>query len=362
MSVNVHTEWAPLREVIVGNIGNWTEIHPDFSFLLFFHENIKDPLIQKSINLQKKLVEQRQEDLDGLADLLKSNDIIVHRPLPLEIIDKFKTQEFEDFPSPCDNPREQFLIIGDEIIETSCQWRRRYFENDLLKPVLYEYFNEGAKWTSSPRPIMGLNSFDFSHLDKSTPGIDWDNLSNDPDEYEIMFDGAQCLKFGKDIVFNVSTKNHELGYEWLKRHLGCKFNLHMVRITDHHLDGMFLPLRPGTLLINPISMNKKLDLLPEPLKSWDTLIVPEEHKEKYPEESILLASSNINVNVLSINEKQLLVFQETGREYSPLIRTLERSGFEPIPVQLRHSRLFGGGIHCATLDTVRDDSAEDYFN
>lgn len=362
MSVNIHTEWGPLKEVIVGNIGQWAKIHPDFSFLLFFHENIKDALIQNSVDLQKKLVEQRQEDLDGLAQTLKSLGITVHRPLGLENIDKFKTPEFEDFPSPCDNPRDQFLVIGNEIIETSCQWRRRYFENDLMKPILYHYFKRGAKWTCAPRPIMGLNSFDFSNIEKGTPGIDWDNLSFDPDSYEIMFDGAQCLKFGKDIVFNVSTKNHELGVEWLKRHLGDKFNIHMVRITDHHLDGMFLPLRPGTLLINPKSMGDKLDLLPEPLKKWDTLVVPEEHKEEYPEGSILLASSNINVNVLSINEKQMLVFQESGTEYSALVKTLERSGFEPIPVQLRHSRLFGGGIHCATLDTVRDDSPEDYFS
>lgn len=362
MSVNIHTEWGPLKEVIVGNIGKWTTIHPDFSFLLFFHENIKDALIQNSVDLQKKLVEQRQEDLDGLASTLVQLRIKVHRPLGLENINKFKTPEFEDFPSPCDNPRDQFLVIGNEIIETSCQWRRRYFENDLMKPILYHYFRKGAKWTSAPRPIMGLNSFDFSNIEKGTPGIDWENLSLNPDEQEIMFDGAQCLKFGKDIVFNVSTRNHELGAEWLKRHLGNTFRIHTVRITDHHLDGMFLPLKPGTLLINPKSMAGKLDLLPEPLKKWDTLVVPEEHKEEYPEGSVLLASSNINVNVLSLNEKQMLVFQENGTEYSALVRTLERAGFEPIPVQLRHSRLFGGGIHCATLDTVREDSPEDYFS
>ena len=51
MSVNIHTEWGPLKEVIVGNIGKWTTIHPDFSFLLFFHENIKDALIQNSVDL-----------------------------------------------------------------------------------------------------------------------------------------------------------------------------------------------------------------------------------------------------------------------------------------------------------------------
>lgn len=361
MMTNVYTEWAPLKEIVVGNCLNIESINIDMSFKLFFHENIKDQLVKKSIILQKKLVEQRQEDLDLLANTLEERGILVKRPDQLSNLDKFKTPNFEEFPSPADNPRDQTLIIGNEIIETSCQWRRRYFENDLMKNIFLDYFKQGARWTTAPRPSLTTNSFDFSKLSKDAD-IAWEEYQEDPNQFEIMFDGAQCLKFGKDIVMNVSTRNHELGAEWLKRHLGDQFRIHLVRITDHHIDGMFMPLRPGTLLINHASMKDKIELLPKPLQKWDMIFVPEEHKENAAQEGVpLLASSNINVNVLPLSEKEVMIFDEFGSMENPLAGELERNGFEPIPVRLRHSRLFGGGLHCCTLDTVRDDKYEDFF-
>ncbi len=361
MSINVHTEWGKLKEIVVGSCVNLSDHGVDASFKLFFHENITDSLLKNSVSLQRKLVEQRQEDLDGIADTLSKMGVVVKRPRKLEKTARFKTPEFEASLRPVDNPRDQTLIVGDEIIETSCQWRERYFENDLLKDVFLEYFKKGARWTAAPRPIMGLDSFDFSKLDRRDPAVDWKNYSGDPGKFEIMFDGAQCLKFGKDLVMNVSTANHELGAAWLRRHLEGRFRVHVARITDHHLDGMFMPLRPGVLLLNPVSMPAKVSLLPEPLQRWDHVIVPEAHDEESAREGVLLASQNINVNVLPLSPTDVMVFDPKGSRDTPLIRALEKKDFNAIPVRLRHSRIFGGGLHCATLDTVREDSAEDYF-
>ena len=155
------------------------------------------------------------------------------------------------------NPRDQVLIYGDEIIETSCIWRMRYFENDLMKDIFREYFLKGAKWSCSPRPVMNDESYDFDFKDKLS------EIENGPfKQFEIMFDGAQCLKFGEDILMNISNRNHYLGYLWLKSHLGKEANVHPVCLTDHHIDGMLMPLAPGTLLINASSMKQKLDRLP----------------------------------------------------------------------------------------------------
>ena len=44
-----------------------------------------------------------------------------------------------------------------------------------------------------------------------------------------------------------------------------------------------------------------------------------------------------------------------------LIKLLETHKFEVIKVKLRHMYTQGGGIHCATLDTVRDSKLESYF-
>ena len=358
---NVFTEWGPLKEVVVGNCVNIDKLTTDISFKLFFYENIKDKILKNSIQLQKRLIEQRQEDLDQFADTLKKHGVIVKRPRQLEQTQKFITPEFEDYLCPVDNPRDQTLIIGNEIIETSCQWRRRYFENDLMKEIFMDYFKQGSKWTVAPKPSMTTNSFDFRHLPKET-NIAWDEYLADPNLFEIMFDGAQCLKFGKDIVMNVSTENHILGAKWLQRHLGDRFQIHQIKITDHHIDGMFMPLCPGTLLINPVTMKDKVHLLPEPLQKWDQIIVPEVHQEEIETDGPLLASQNINVNVLSLNEKEVFVFDEKGLPDTALNKCLLEKGFNPIPIRLRHSRLFGGGLHCCTLDTVRDDKYEDFFN
>lgn len=358
LKANIFNEWGTLREVVVGTCFNISDINVDTSFRLFFLKNIEDQLIGNSIKLQRRLVEQRQEDLDGLAETLKAQGIIVHRPKKLELVQPFKTPNFEDVLCPVDNPRDQSLIIGNEIIETSCQWRRRYFENDLMKDIFYKYFRAGAKWSSAPRPMMSDENFDFSNMP-------WEEDSelrqkvNQSENLEIMFDGAQCLHFGKDIVFNLSTKNHELGADWLERHLGDEYNIHRVKITDHHIDGMFMPLRPGVLLVNPLSMGDKLHLLPEKLQRWDILKVPFSHDDTTVD--INLASANINVNVLPLSEKKVLLFSTSGEEDTPFAEMLVKNGFEPITVRLRHSRMFGGGLHCATLDMNRDGELTTYF-
>lgn len=45
-----------------------------------------------------------------------------------------------------------------------------------------------------------------------------------------------------------------------------------------------------------------------------------------------------------------------------LIRTLGDHKFTVVPVRHRHRRLFGGGFHCFTLDTVRTGGPEDYLD
>ena len=60
--------------------------------------------------------------------------------------------------------------------------------------------------------------------------------------------------------------------------------------------------------------------------------------------------------MLSLDENRVLV----NEEFTTLIRELENRQFTPIPIRLRHRRLFGGGIHCLTLDVRRRGELEDY--
>jgi glycine amidinotransferase len=353
--INIHTEWDPLKEIVVGNIGKWSNVHPDFSFLLYYQDNIKNVFLENSIELQQHVINQRQEDLDEMAIKLEALGILVHRPLPLEKLFPFETPEFKEWPSSCHNPRDQFLVVGNEIIETSCQWRKRYFENDFMKPILLEQFQQGAKWTASPRPVMGINSFDLEHI-KTFGGADklLENWQEKPEALEIMFDGAQCLKFGKDIVMNIRTKNHELGLKWLQRHFDCRYRFHPVKLTDNHIDGMFMPLAEGKLLINSGGMKEKLHLLPDFLKKWDVIDSQSISKEKGSKGDVELASAHININVLPLGPKKTMIFDSTADGDNPLREVLLKHGIESLHTRMRHCRLFDGGLHCASLDLNRE--------
>ena len=351
--VRSNNEWGTLKEVIVGNtyLANLPGL--ELSFKLFFHDNIfsdvfgNDVYSQKGKSwkgeIKKEYVDEHEEDIDNMCKVLEGESIRVLRPTRLSGIQGFKTPYWKSGMVPALNIRDQAIIIDDEIIETTPQIRSRYFENDLLKSIFMDYFYKGSKWTHMPKPMLTDNSFDVSYQEKQ--GFEVEKQDNPYDiGYEIMLDGAQCLRFNQDIVVNCSNKNHLLGVEWLKRHLTDRI-FHVIRMTDNHIDSTMLPLREGTLLVNPRKF--KPDELPYFLKKWKRIVAPEpEHQDT------LLASKYIDMNVLSLDPQKVMV----SSSYTSLIRVLEKNGFIPVPVQLRHRRLFGGGFHCITLDTIRDIS------
>jgi glycine amidinotransferase len=363
--VSTYTEWGRLREVIVGDFRNYTIPKRlddvEISFRSFYHDNIfrgVQKLQRYKLNVYaedmrtypEQIEEERTEDLDGIAKVLESFDIVVKRPLPLTTIQEIKTPDWVNVTTPCGNVRDQWLVIGDEIIETSPMMRGRYFEGDHLKHLFLDYFRRGARWTVAPRPRMLEESFDRSYFEENPPGFD-------PDNFEIMFDGAQCLKLGSDILFNVSNQNQILGATWLQRHLGERFKVHLVRFTDNHIDGVLLPLRPGTFLIHRRIYEKRDEILPPALQKWDMIVFADEPTDTSADEEVLLASKSINMNVFSIDAEKVMISKDAVNT----IRALEQAGFTPVPAQLRHSRLYAGAFHCSTLDIRRDGGLESYL-
>ena len=57
-------------------------------------------------------------------------------------------------------PRDILIVVGDEIIEAPMAWRSRFFEYRAYRPLLNEYFKQGAKWTTAPKPLMSDDLFD----------------------------------------------------------------------------------------------------------------------------------------------------------------------------------------------------------
>ncbi|MFF3917322.1 glycine amidinotransferase [Streptomyces sp. NPDC001852] len=382
MNLNSFDEWSPLKEVVVGSAENYTSHERELSFDLFFHDNITQDNVGRSEwyyprltstagrsgadrqPIKQRYVDELNEDLELLAKTLEGLGVTVHRPMPLDAATaQVRTPAWEASVVPPLNVRDNTLILGDEIIETPPMIRSRYFETQFLTPVFARYFEAGARWTVMPRPLMTDASFDLSYARTATAGGPTEPIENPrPSPYdvglEMMFDGAQCLRLGRDLVVNISTANHALACDWLERHLAGRFRIHRVhRLSDSHIDSMVLALRPGTLLVRSTAV---LDKLPEALRSWDAIVPPAPRANNFPQyddDDLILTSPFIDLNVLSVSPDTVLVNEACPE----LAHELERHGFTAVPVRHRHRRLFGGGFHCFTLDTVREGGAEDYL-
>jgi glycine amidinotransferase len=374
MKANSFNEWAPLREVVVGTSASYEAHELELSFRLFFNDVAHSSFYYPSLDarhpleagdsrraLNHRYVEELTEDVEEFASTLLGAGVLVLRPDPLGRRTEFSTPNWEATMIPALNVRDLTIVLGDEIIETAPQIRARSLENDLLKPIFSRYFREGSRWTSMPRPRLVDASFDTSYVSgQTTPALE--NVGDRPDAtvdtFEIMIDGAQCLRFGRDLLVNVSTANHVLGAKWLERHLEGRFRVHvMERFADNHIDSLVLPLRPGLLLLRNHGVANRL---PRPLQAWDRIYSPIPVKQNFPQygdDDVIISSPYIDMNVLSVDESTVVV----NSLFPELIREFERHRFTVIPVRHRHRRLFGGGFHCFSLDTVRDGGCEDYF-
>lgn len=360
LPVHVYTEWGKLEEVILGSSREFNHNGIDETFR-FLYDNGDGKFREKDMTprIDQKYIDERQEDLDNLAALMEAEGVIVKRPSRLDEVGPIVTPTFNSSTMASDSPRDMFFAYGDTIIESPPTNRKRYFEQFLLRDIFRDYFNRGANWISAPKPMLSDESLDYSYwkdrLDEDIPIPEMVKS-----EFDIAFDAANALKFGKDIVMNVATDNHALGYEWLKRTLPNDVRVHPIRMSDSHVDGHFIPIAPGKLLCNEVVMHDNYDRLPEELRSWDRIPILDPATDfNYPDDHLQMASSvGMSVNVLSLDEERILI-----RDNAELtIRALEKAGFTPIPVQLRHSELFGGGIHCSTVDIRRAEDMEDYFS
>lgn len=382
MRLNSFDDWSPLKEVVVGSAAGYVDRVQDLSFDMFISDNLSgargyyasisdwhDGASRAGRNdghrlaMKQRFLGELVEDVEEMARILESLSIKVHRPIALDPATREVSSPAWAAPvTPPLNVRDNTLIMGDEIIETPPTLRARYFETQFLKPIFMEYFAQGARWTTMPRPMMTDASFDPENIHNAAPNIEVP-VDPRPNPYdvgpEIMIDGANCLRLGRDLIVNISNANHALACDWLERHLEGRFRVHrMHKLTQSHIDSVVIPLRPGTLLIRS---ERVLEFLPKKLREWDVIVSPAPGVDDYPQyenDDPIPASPYVDLNLLSLDEDTVMVNDACPK----LIRVLEDNKFTVVPVRHRHRRLFGGGFHCFTLDTVRTGGAEDYLS
>ena len=356
--LNSHTSFGKLKQVIVGRELNLPKRIVDITFKQFYKEAIGQEIYEHRIDgyyINSDLIQLRNQQLDNLAKLLESLNVKVYRPKVIDKVIKIQTPVFKSEVSSASNVRDISWIYCNKIIETPTYVRNRYFENMALYSIFNECFDNGngGQWIKAPNTQLSEQSIDLDDWKKKR---DFSNINK---RYEMAIDGAQFLRIGKDVIVNVTTYNHYLGFKWIKSFFP-ETNFHMISIADNHLDGAINCLKPGVFICDPKYKNIK-DLLPAKFQKWN-FIFPSDFTQNIDIKNMtdidirLASSRGMDINILSIDEKTVIVYDRA----IGVIKELEKNGFDVIPFKLDNGEIFAGGIHCSTLDIERKDEFIDY--
>jgi glycine amidinotransferase len=305
-SVNSWNEWDPLEEVIVGRLDG--AVVPPFHVSVTYNRPHSTSWLHRCVagrRYPQWMVRRAQTELDGFVRLLEAEGVCVRRPEPIDQRRRVRTRLWSSrgFCLAC--PRDLYLIVGDEIIETPTCWRSRHFEGDAYRTLFKEYFADGARWIAAPRPQLPDELFDTSYR-VPEPEEPVRYITN---EFEPVFDAADVARCGRDLFITRSNATNEAGIRWLRRHLGDRgLRLHQLESRcsrPMHIDTTFVPLAPGKVLVNPEFID--VDRLPPILKYWDVLIAPRPDPLDDLMAKFSMCSPWTSINVLMLDHRRVVV-------------------------------------------------------
>jgi N-dimethylarginine dimethylaminohydrolase len=379
MKLNSRDEWSKLEAVVVGTVAG-------------FSPGIEVPagaldVAERAVAIAREAypqwyLDEVAEDLEGLCAIFRAAGVTVFRPKWSEASPHFQTPNWAASGYDIYNVRDLHIVFGDTLIASAPSSRFRLFESYALRELFYEhFFEDGFKWISAPPPKLrgqyvhevGQARTDLQNREDTlhkqlSHGLSevFHYLDND----EIIFDAANIIRLGPDVLFLVSSTGNRKAVKWLAEVLGPQYRVHETHTyRSSHLDSTILPLRPGTVLLNGARVND--ETCPEVLRSWDRLYftdvaaVPEDevtfHRRirlpAFEKLKAMAVESSLNhisspwagLNVLSLDPDTVLVHDRQVQ----MIRALEARKFTVVPVRMRHCYSMLGGLHCTTLDVVR---------
>ena len=296
-------EWSPLKKIVVGSAtdANWPVNDPVFS-----KESEKTTWKETPVPrgpVPQRIIEETNEDLDGLVTALISLGVEVVRPDPLNF------QTHNGMYNYC--PRDRLLVHGSTVIDTAMMYPCRDMELQCYYDLLMDA--------------------DIVHM---------------PRNQGLILDAANVCRLGDSMLFLESASGNRAAYEWLCGQFPnvtielCNF------YAGVHIDSTIVPLREGLVMLNASRVT--FDNVPQVFEGWHKIWVTDVVAQdfyKYP-----YASKWIAMNILVVDPHTVIC----DRNQTELINTLESYRFEVIPLELRHSRTLGGGFHCVTLDLHRE--------
>ena len=298
-------EWDPLKAIIVGSAthANWPTDDP-----VFAEEGKKTTWRETPVPsgpVPDWIVNEANRELDMLSETLLRLGVAVYRPKLMNFV------EVGGMYNYC--PRDRLLVWGDTVVDVN-----------MMYPCRNQEITNYTRLMAEARNILTM-----------------------PRNQDMILDAANVCRLGDTWLFLESASGNRAAYEWLQG----KFPEVKIELCNFyagvHIDSTIVPLREGLVLLNASRVNK--DNCPRAFDFWekiwitDDMIVPQDFYQ-YP-----YASKWIAMNMLVVDPETVIV----DAAQTTLISVLKSKSINPIPLKLSHSRTLGGGFHCVTLDTWR---------
>ena len=384
--VNSWDEWAPLKRTIVGRVKGTQlpAVEPNWQYPA---NKAGFPLGSWGM-FPEDVVAKAQEQQENFVKILQNRGIEIDRvelhpvmlsPIPVSTPD---WTQLNMRGISC--PRDMFIVMGNEIIETAGSHRSRWYEYLNLRPVFQKYFKEDPEflWNAAPKPRLTeksyVRNFDYNinyvwnDERKERCITEWQYQLT---EEEPLWDGADGARAGRDIFWKCSAVCNHSGLDWVTRHFADRgIRVHPV-IFDYrklkfwkpwHIDCEFTMVRPGLLITNPAAPVYNREVI-ELFKrnDWEVIEAAEPNHEYNADISLIAAGTEgglygkcwISMNTFALGPNTICV-EDHEKAY---MEQLDKMGIEVVPVPYEHVVPFGGSLHCTTLDVYRESGLQDYF-
>lgn len=335
--VYVDYEYGDLKEVIIG-IPN--ELYPEVnapwvkeSFKTLSLDK-KEMAIERAGKTTKEIIlennkskfELMEEENKKLIDILKSFNVIVHRPelLTKEFVIKNMGEESLRSGYIQQYARDPFVIIGNNIIELATSGPSRKPEifayKELFKSKVIK--SKNIKWISMP----------------IVP-----SLTTEKDVYP-MLEGGDIIVLGNTILVGTSEKidirSNKLGCLWLQNYLGDEYKVIRVKLPKEvlHLDCVLSVPRDKLVIL---CKEVFIDGVPSCFDGWDIINVTLEEID------------GLGINGLPINKDNYILSYNDDYDNIKIKNELEKRNINVFMIYFQNHNKDGGSVRCTSNGILR---------
>ena len=418
-NVNAYNGWDPLKQVVLGNVylPEFFDGMPDKK-LESLLKRVLEETIEDLDNIESTLKEHGV-DVIRLPHGLTSKAQIHENDLQLNNIKDYIEQGVTvqgSIPKPALTPRDNFITLGKKIMQTSGSNEL----DNLIDPAVFEpgvvqefhkHMEQNTRLIPSNRTYAGPfvpseellkeilpDNFVYNPdwFDKEKRSEIWRFGDKDHADYDLnfatamnytwLFWGPTVTRVGDTLVYDcVDTTNMDK----VIPKFFPEFKKSRVAIGGHN-DGTFCLPKPGLVVCASWS---SVEEFKQTFPGWDVLCLKMDREKNmtsewgqwktqknitggkwwHPEasdhpEMVNFVDSWLNkwvgfaeetifeVNMLSISPECILSLNYQEDVHNKL----KEHGIEPIYCRFRHRNFWDGGLHCLTLDTLREGGQQNY--